>query len=714
MEPGRPILNQAEGDSVGTVVQVGAVHGPVHIHGGGPGPEEIPRQLGPAPAGFVGRAAELAALHQARAATGATVFVLSGPAGVGKTALARRFAQDLRPEFPRGQLHVDLNGFSESDPVDPGEALGHFLRSLGLAAARIPGSLAEQAALYRTATADRPLLVILDNAFSPAQARVLIPAGPGSVVVVTSRRQLAGLVADGATFLDVGPLGVDASVELLGRAAGAERIESERRDAEAVATMCAGLPIALTVAAGRLATRPHLTVSRLADELRAETSRLHGLRTADELSVPGSFDLSYRGLSPALAALYRRLSAHAGHEFGLGPVRAVLSSIGGPLADEGAATAVDHLVEGSLLHEVSANRFRFHDLLLLHARHKLSTDETPVDRAAIHRLLLEWYLGAARGADRIITPYRRPRPYAVPENLPFFADREDALGWLERERVNLIAAAQAALAGGLAELAWHLTDAMWGLLLYRKHYRDRRGLDELGVEAARRWGDRPAEAVMLMRLGRACTISGDYADAEHHLRLSISCWGDDLPGATDAREFLAALYRDCGRTREAVAVFEEVLATARGLGDDRRTGRTLISLGSLLATTDRPAEAIALLRQARPIFARLGDVDPYNSVRVDVGLAVAYLAMGDTDTALALAIRGEEGMRKLGSPYEQAHALEILAAVADRRGEHDVARQHRSAALAIHEALGSPLGTRPVAPGTTDPAAVEGHGDVLP
>jgi tetratricopeptide (TPR) repeat protein len=647
--------------------------------------------------------------------------VLTGQGGVGKTALARRWARGVQQEFRHGQLYIDLNGFSESDPVDPGEALGFFLRALGVPPARVPPSLDEQAALYRSRTADRSLLIVLDNAFSAAQVRVLLPASDASFVVVTSRLRLAGLVTDGAAVIDVYPLAAGDSVALLEGVLGPERVlgpeGADRRPAESLAEICGGLPIALAVAAAQLTARPRLTVARLVADLELHTGRLRGLRTSEGVSVQGTLDLSYRSLDPRSAALYRRLAAHPGREFGLGPVTALLASAGDAVPAAMAMSAIDLLMQGNLVEETSMDRFRFHDLLLLHARQQLTAAES--EQAT--RTLLEWYLAAASAADQVITPYRRRLPYSAdpaPAGLPSFADREEALDWLDNERLNLIAAGHEALSRGWAELAWHLSDVMWPLMLYRKIYRDRIGIDETGVAAALLWGNEWAEADMRKRLGRAYTTAGRYEDAEQQLRLATERCDDvgDVRGAVDAREMMAALYRDSGRPSLAIAAFEDRLAANRELGDARWTGLTLISLGSLLSEEDRAADAVGLLREAREIFATLADVDPYNGVRADIALAAAHLAAGDLPSAEAAATRGLAGMRRLGSEFEQAQAIEVLGRIADRRGDADAALRHRTEALTIYSALQSPRAAAlraqmPGVPGTTDPLGVEGAGE---
>ncbi|MEQ4305758.1 tetratricopeptide repeat protein [Plantactinospora sp. B6F1] len=685
--------------------------------------------------------------------------VLSGPGGVGKTALAVRWAEKARNSFPDGQLHVDLNGFGEGEPVDPSEALGELLRALGSPPERVPVTLAERRSLYRSATARRAVLVLLDSARSTAQVRALLPAGR-SKVLVTSRARLVGLVADGGRLIELSPLRPAESVLLLSRAAGPDRIDREPAEAARLAEICAGLPIALCVAAARLAARPRLSVRRMTLDLASETHRLRQLSSVDGLSVQAIFDISYRSLPVEAAAVYRRMALHPGPEFGIGAVAAVLPvpALGdtspedaaeppnrpggpddpGPERSDGSACRdepegpagadlVEALLAASLLEEVAEDRFRYHDLMRLHARQKAETDEPEPERRIVLRRLLEWYLAAAARADLVLTPYRRRLPYdfvGSPAELPRFPDRRSALAWLDRERANLFTAGRTALRCGYARLAWQLSDVVWPLLLYRKHYVDRLEVDRCGVEAARSCGDPWAEAVMLERLGRLLRKFGDHEAAQRHLRDAIERYREagDLRGCLDAEAGLATLYRESGRPAEAVELLVRLVRDNRAFGNDRSIGLTLINLGTLLAEVGRPDEAIGFLREAECIFAELTSVDPYNGARVLIALAGALFSTGDLAGADRAATEGARRMRELGSEYEYAEALGKLGRVARRRGDSTAAREHYQRAREIFlrldssrvvdvdrhlsELAGSPGGNGPTSP----PGPADGPG----
>jgi tetratricopeptide (TPR) repeat protein len=672
------------------VVQAGSIHGDIHFHGVRPGPTPVPRLLPPAPPFLTGRDAELATLDRLLDGDDRrpAFAVLSGPGGVGKTALAVWWAHRAQDRFPDGQLHVDLGGFSGLGPVAPQDALALLLRALGTAPDAIPDPLAEQVALYRSLTARGRHLVVLDNAHSVAQVRVLRPASPTSAVVVTSRYHLMGLAPDGARLLEVHPLPDASAVALLSRTVGSGRLAAEPDAAEAVARRCHGLPVALCVAAAWLASRPRASVARMASRLADEEHRLEALSTGADGSVPAVFDVSYSMLDPPTATLYRRLGLHPGAEFGAGPVAAVLGTI-----PDAAVDLLDRLVEANLVEELSDDRFRLHDLLRLHARQRAEADETAADRDGATRAVLEWYLAAALAADELVTPGRPRLPYAYrqpPTEVPFFADRDEALAWFELERANLLLAGRTAMRLELPELAWHLSYVMWPLLLYRKHYQDRLEIDERGVAAARSWGNRWAEANMLKRLGRTVGTLGDHAAAERHARAAIELYRqtDDERHTVNALTGLAELLRDAGRPQAAAEALADVIAADRKLGDDRATGLALRALGSVLVELGEPARALVPLREADQLLSTLDPPDPYNRFRVLIAVAAATLGTGDLAAAERAARQAAEGMRRLGSAREEAEALDLLGRTGQARGDPAAAGHYR-AALALLDGLGA-------------------------
>ncbi|MDU0291204.1 ATP-binding protein [Saccharothrix longispora] len=682
--------NLLSGEVRGGVVQAAEVHGDIVFHNAPSTPVPVPRQLLAAPDNFTDRRDELTQLAgflgESRNRGTRMLAVLSGPGGIGKTALALQWAHDVGDLFGDGQLYVDLAGFSGARPVLPEEALGLFLRGLGVPPREVPADLAEQAALYRSLTADKKLLVLLDNACSAAQVRPLAPNSPSSAVLVTSRSRLTGLVAEGARLLDVGPLATSSALRLLAKVVG-RRVDDEPDPAKALVRMCGGLPIAVRVAAARLATRPKWSVRKVLAELGDERRRL-SLLSAPELSVQTTFDLSYRALHPPAATLYRRLGLHPGQEFGASVAASVLDAGEDPL------TSLEELVDGNLVESVGEGRYRFHDLLRLHARNKADAEEGAAELDRVVRRMVEWYLMGAMAADRVVTPHRRRLDYAFttePGDVPEFADRESALAWLEEERPNLIACGRVASEKSWWELSWQLADVMWPLLLHKKHYRDRLEIDERGVEAGRRWGNAFAEWEMLKRLGMACTTLGRYDEARTHLGASAGLARSmaDPRAIAAVREASALLQVAGGDLVGAAVLFADLAVDYRGLAENRGLGLTLINLGGVLSRLDRTDEAMAALDEAEALLGGLVEPDPYNAARVVVARAEAHLLADRPAQAERAALDAVKVMDALGSSRGSADSHRLAARALERSGRVEEAAEHWALALRLYRGIDS-------------------------
>ncbi|WP_158879880.1 tetratricopeptide repeat protein [Amycolatopsis anabasis] len=647
----------------------------------------VPRQLKVPEAHFTNRADELAQLDrildEARARP--TIQVIHGPGGIGKTALAEHWMYRVRARFPRGQLRADLGAFGPKGPVDTGELLGQFLLALRVPPERMPFDVEERAALYRSLTADTPLLVLLDNADSAAQVRPLIPAAAASVVVVTTRRRLGELaVRDGARLLQLTPFTGDHGRELLHRALGADRIRPGDLDADKVVRLCAGLPLALYVTATRLTNRPQLSLTKAAVDLERRRLGVLSDPAKEDLSVEATFDLSYEALPAEAARLYRALGAHPGAEFGSGVAAAAVDAT----LDE-VERLLDQLIEVGLLDEVEEDRYSFHDLVRLHALRKAQVDGTEADRDTALRRMLEWYLRAALTTEHLVTPDQDPIPYDYafrapdPATLP---DRAESLDWLERERINLVAAVQAALEHELPELGWQLAAAMWPLFLLHKHYRDFLAVSEFGVRCARQMGDASAEALMLNRSGAACRGAGRFDEAIGHYTRGLAA-GDPVI-AIRSVEGLGLVALAQGRLDDALGHFEEDLRRSTELDRPHDIGLALINLGSTLTKADRAGEAIERLTRAQELLAACGDEYNVARARTDLGRALGRdgrTALAAEHLTAALAIMADRGSR-----FEQARILQVLGEVAEVAGEVEEARRHYGEALPILEELGRP------------------------
>jgi transcriptional regulator with XRE-family HTH domain len=428
----------------------------------------VPRQL-PAPVrGFVGRDAELAALTSLLSPAGGSspagivILVICGTAGVGKTALAIHWAHQAARHFPDGQLYLDLRGFAPSRaPVMAREALRNLLQALAVPAERIPAEVPAQAALYRSLLADKRMLIMLDNVRSTAQVEQLLPASPGSLVLVTSRNQLTGLAAaHGATELTLDVLTEFAARELLVYRLGADRVHAEPDATAEIISRCARLPLALAVLSARAAARPTFPLRSLAAELRHETSRLDVLDGGDQgANVRTAFSWSGRQLGARAAEMFRLLGLHPGPEL---TVCAGASLVGCSLAR--AHQALAELARAHLVTEHLPGRYSCHDLLRDYAAEQALVTSTQAARQAAILRLVEHYLHSSAGADRVLHPSRQPIALAAPQPgviVGEFASISQAVTWFHAEHEALIAIGDLASSSGLClqaqQLAWTIS-----------------------------------------------------------------------------------------------------------------------------------------------------------------------------------------------------------------------------------------------------------------
>ncbi|PZG47997.1 hypothetical protein C1I98_13000 [Spongiactinospora gelatinilytica] len=673
--------NEMAGTAFGSVVQFRDVLGGLHLHE--PTSLPVPNQLLPR-LRLVDRTAPLAeldAMREEHALAGVPAAALiTGSAGVGKSALALAWAHTVRPHYPDGQLYADLRGHADDGPVTPLTVLGDFLQALGVPIELIPGELAGRAALYRTVTHDRRLLVLLDDALTAAQVRPLLPTSPASVTLVTSRLRLAGLLAGGARGVYVDRLDAAAALDLLRDTVGAERVNREPEAATELTELCMRLPLALTVAAARLASRPNWTLGEMAAVLAEEQRRLAVLTIGDDMAVRSALDLSYRALRPDAARIYRLLGLVPGATFS-GAATAALADI--PAVE--ARRLLGILTDANLLTDTAGGRYRFHHALVrLHAAQLADTTERAETREGAVARLLGWYLGTAARAERRLRPYRtglprdaEPRPSEVTD----FGGPEDALEWLESERANLTAAVTTAHDRGRHATAWQITDAMWSLYLFRGHHMERLDVERTGLAAARACNDLEAEGKMLGRLGLTLNALGEPDEAAAHFTVALNLWrrlGERDREAGSLRR-LGVVAAAQGDKEQAITYFLAAIEIYREEGADRKAALALVELGGVLITQGRGADAVIYLEQARPGLTKVDD--QYNQARLEIMLGRAHTGAGDLSTADEHLRRGLEQMTALGSSVGRAAALEALGELAKLYGRREEARHHWEQAL---------------------------------
>jgi len=669
----------------GTVVQARDVHGGIHIHHRPPTPLPVPRQL-PGPGRLVDREDVLAELD--RVGGSHDVLLVSGSAGIGKTTVALHWAHANVTRFPDGQLHADLQGHAAVGPVRPSEILGRFIRALGLPDERIPSGLAERAALYRSLAAGRRLLIFLDDAHSAAQVGPLLPGTPGAVAVVTSRWRLAGLVARGARAVHLGPLGPDAALELLRVALGAERVEVERDMAARLVDQCERSPLALSLAAARLAARPRWRLAELVRALTQERRRLAVLSAQDpedDVTIRAALRLSYDNLPEPVRRLYRMLGLHPGTTFDTAMAAALADA---PVAEVGEWLGV--LTDANLLDDLPGGRYRFHDLVRLHALETAEALDPEDERRAAVRRLAEAAVLAALAAGRVIAPYRRlPDPgFSGPEP-PVFADAAAAIDWLDEEFGNLRAIAARAHELGWHRQSWWLVDAAWPLFAHRGHHVERLEFDRTGLAAARADGDATAEAKMLNRTGLALRELGRLDEAARDFTAALRLWRRlDVPHrVAGARRRLGLLHSDGGDLDAAAEHFSSAVDVYDSLGEHRRAARTRCDLGAVLIRLGRAADAVAVLTEAERALESASD--PYTHARALLLLGQAHAEGHPPDAAVRFAERGLAAMRAIGSAIGEADALHVLGDLAVRDGQVAEARRHYTAARRILAGTGA-------------------------
>ncbi|HEX5114215.1 MAG TPA: NB-ARC domain-containing protein [Pseudonocardiaceae bacterium] len=644
----------------------------------------MPRQLFPPPRRFVGRDRELAKLNELLTETrgiSPAVLLLHGTGGVGKTALALRWLANVINLFPDGQLHAELT-LSSGDAMASEDVLGQFLRALGVPPQRVPSGLAERTALYRSLTANRALAILLDDAVSAAQVRTLLPTSPLSLTVITSRRQLLGLLAEGVQVLSVNSLDSNGGLELLSNTIGAQRVTAEQAVAAQLVELCAGLPVALCVVAARAVARPRRPLARIAEELREERTRLDALSMEGELSVRSTFDIAYAELPAPLRACYRALGIHPGRIF---PVEAVAAAIETDV--RAAHRQLDELVDANLLEEADDDRYRFHDLVRVHALDQAMRHDSDEGRRATLRRMLHWYLRAALAAGRMAMPSRRVLAYdfgndshlSLPRSV---TDPASAMDWLDEFRANLTAAIRDAAKVDLPELTYHLVDAVQPLIILHSHDRNTLEIDTLGLRAAEAIDDVRGELDLRKRLARLYAFLGEFEAADRHAAVALErarAARDRVEEAT-ALETLGELATRRNRPGDAADLFGRALVILQPLHRNRTEGLLLTTYGAVLYQVGSTDEAATLLRRAVTLLAELRPTDMYNLARAKAALAKVCVATGAFTDARPLLEEAIAVMAEYGADHERADVHRTVAELA--RGIGDMAMVDRHAAIA--------------------------------
>lgn len=686
-------------------------------------PLVVPRQLPPDVRCFTGRAAELDRLDTLLAGPGAdlreavVITAVSGTAGVGKTALAIRWARQVADQYPDGQLYASLHGHGPVGPADPQEVLSGFLRALGVPPEQLPGDLDQATAMYRSLLDRRRILVVLDNAASADQVRPLLPGAPGCLVLVTSRRGLAGLGArDGAARVTLAPLPAAEAIQLLRVIIGPSRADAEPVALAAIASRCAYLPLALRIAADRCAARPRHTLAGVAAQLETAGGRLDTLTVDDDpaTSIRAVLSWSYRSLPPEPARVFRLTGLHPGPDISV-PAAAALAGV----SSAQARRLLDHLTDAHLAEEQAPGRYQLHDLVRDYAAETATADEDLDGRGAALRRVLTWYLHAADAADRMLAPAKGHLGLPAPPaelDLPAMPDAAAALAWCDTEQSNLAAAVEAAASHGEPDLAWKLQTALWFYFQTRKQWPTMIGCGQAALAAVQRTGDIHAEALLLNGLATPYQMLHRYDRALDLLQqaLRLHQQAADLRGQAQAWNNLGSLYGDMGRLDDAVGCFQRTLDIAVRTDDQYGQSVALSNLAETRLMQRRPDQVSEPARRALAIARQIS----YPQAEADAltSLGKASLALGQPAAALRHYQQALAAWHRTGDRPRTAAAHRRLGDLLYDTGRTTQARQHWDRALAIYQQTGDPKAgelrarLRQTAPGTAPmPAAAAGH-----
>jgi DNA-binding SARP family transcriptional activator/tetratricopeptide (TPR) repeat protein len=670
---------------------------------GKPGkPPARPFQLPADASSFTGRTAELAALDALVGKDSDTapdrpptvvVSAIAGAPGVGKTALAVRWAHRVADRFPDGQLYVNLRGHATSPPLRPIDALARFLRALGVAADQTPVEEDEAAALYRSTLAGTRTLVVLDNAVDADQVRPLLPASPTCLTVVTSRDRLTGLVAlDGAHRVTLGVLPEADAVDLLCRLIGADRVGAEpSAEPDAVtelARQCGYLPLALRIAAANLADRPYESIAGYTAGLAEGRLAALAVDGDGQAAVRAAFDLSYAALPEPAQRMFRLLGLVPGPDIAI-PAAAALA--GTPVAE--ARALLDRLAGAHLLEQHSPGRYACHDLLRLYAVERVEAESSEAessepDRAAAAGRLYAHYLAGADAATRMLYPQmlRLPAEESTHETTQETVRHDgpdQASAWLDAERANLVAIVRHTAEHGPRPVAWRLSDALRVYFYLRMYPIDWLAVATAGLAAATADDDPRAQAAAHHSLALLCGRQSRFDQAVRHYDLAIDLaraagW---LDGEATAHNNLGIVYANTGRPRQAADHYARTLVIKRRADHTGGEAAALGNLGATFADLGRLPEAVEHSNQALALYRKIGN--RIGEAHVHTGLGAIEHALGHLDQAADTLEQAISLHREVGNRINEVEARAYLTAVLRDAGRLAEARMHADAALTL-------------------------------
>lgn len=657
-------------------------------------PAQLPADL---PA-FVGRQADVESVlaepagpEPARRPGTPGITVITGMAGIGKTTLAVHAAHLMADRFPDGQLYVDLRGYDQSGmALAPRDAMRQLLTALNTPPERIPAELAAQAGLYRSLLAGRRALIVLDNALNAAQVRPLLPGARGCHVLVTSRDQLRPLIAvEGARVTALCPLTRHDARESLARRLGTTRVQAEAAAAEQIITLCAGLPLALSVVAARAITHPDHPLTAIAAELAHSGSPLAAIADPDPaVDARASLTLSYRALSPDAARLLRLSSLHPGPDISL---HAMASLAGIPAAQ--AAAGLDELERVSLLTQHQPWQFTCHDVVRAYAA-ELAAHDPEGDRRAARARMFDHYRQSAYLAMLMLTPNRSP--VAVPGasvgvTVADLTEHEDALDWFAVTYPVLRSVLDQAAERGLPEYTWQLAWALDPFHDRQARWEDKITVHRAALAAAKQLGDPVLRAHSHRSLGDAFRLRGDLGRASAHFKLAHRLYGQLGSRDEQARNLhnLVAVFQDWDIPDQAMSYALLALELSEEIGNRPLRAVALNNLGWMYSNAGDQGRAINCGQRALALLEETDEVGLRAHVLRTLGQShhrAADHELASAELSAALAIFREQ--RDL---YEEAYTLRWLAIMLRAAGNLAAARFAWQRSLPVLSDLGENL-----------------------
>ncbi|MFD1828604.1 BTAD domain-containing putative transcriptional regulator [Streptomyces desertarenae] len=685
-----------------------------------------PAQLPATVPDFTGRSSFVAELGDQLATAESRIMAVSavaGIGGVGKTTLAVHVAHAARDHFPDGQLYVDLQGAGPS-PAEPEAVLGAFLRALGTPDQSVPDGVEERAALYRSLLAGRRILTLLDNARDAAQVRPLLPGTEGCAALITSRMRMVDLA--GAHLVDLDVMSPEEAMTLFTKIVGAERVGAEREAAMDVVAACGFLPLAIRIAASRLAARRTWTVSVLARKLADERRRLDELQAGDQ-AVKATFELGYSQLEPEQARAFRLLGLADGPDISAHAAAALLDR-----APEETEDLLESLVDASLLESAAPGRYRYHDLVRLYARTCAERDEhPPSERDAAVSRLLDFYLATAAGVFALERPGDRTAVHLAPTDRPglVFDGHTAALDWLFAEADCLLACVEQSADGDTLRRAADLLVAAKDLADSGTHSLRYERAAASVCRAAQGAGDAWAEGRARIMLTHAHTVAGRFGPADDNARRAMElaqATGDPVAGCYAPNDRgIIAIYQN--RHRDGEVYLNQAIEAFRADGNRTGEASALCNLSRIHLALGRTDSAIRLAEQGVAIYTDMrltmrlangryalgvaltsagrtrdaleqfdGALGLFRASRQPLWEGVTHLRMAEAHLAAhrpaqaathaeqALALRG------IGGEWRRGTVLMVLGRALDALGQTDRARACWQDALGIFDSLGSP------------------------